>query len=57
MSFVIISGHGNIEIAVSALKKGVYNFIENPFKTERLLNIVLHGLELSQLHREIRMLQ
>ncbi len=54
---VMISGHGNIETAVSALKKGAYDFIEKPFKTDRLLNIIQRGLELSQLQREIQMLQ
>ena len=33
---VIISGHGNIEIAVSAIKQGAYDFIEKPFNIEQL---------------------
>ena len=37
MPVVIISGHGNIEIAVSAIKQGAYDFIEKPFNIEQLL--------------------
>ncbi|MEI8320518.1 MAG: sigma-54 dependent transcriptional regulator [Alphaproteobacteria bacterium] len=54
---VMISGHGTIETAVCALKKGAYDFIEKPFKTERLLNVVRRGLELSQLQQEIQSLK
>src|ERR1043165_3038935 len=34
---VMISGHGNIETAVSAIKRGAYDFIEKPFKADRLV--------------------
>ena len=34
---VMISGHGNIETAVSAIKRGAYDYIEKPFKTDRLV--------------------
>ena len=40
MPVVIISGHGNIEIAVSAIKQGAYDFIEKPFNIEQLLVVV-----------------
>lgn len=42
---IIISGHGTIETAVSAIKKGAYDFIEKPFKIERLLICVRRALE------------
>lgn len=37
---LMISGHGNIEMAVKAIKLGAYDFIEKPFNTERLLHLV-----------------
>ena len=50
---VIISGHGNIEIAVAAIKQGAYDFIEKPFKTDRLILICERALETSKLRREV----
>lgn len=49
---VIISGHGNIETAVSAIKKGAYDFIEKPFKADRLILIVRRAMEAYRLRRE-----
>jgi two-component system, NtrC family, nitrogen regulation response regulator NtrX len=49
---VMISGHGNIETAVSAIKRGAYDFIEKPFQTDRLLLIVRRAIEAAQLRRE-----
>lgn len=49
---VIISGHGNIEIAVAAVKQGAYDFIEKPFNIDQLLVIVSRALETSRLRRE-----
>ena len=49
---VIISGHGNVETAVSAIKKGAYDFIEKPFKADRLILIVHRAIEASRLKRE-----
>lgn len=49
---VMISGHGTIETAVSAIKKGAYDFIEKPFQTERLLVVVERAIESSRLKRE-----
>ncbi|HUD52957.1 sigma-54 dependent transcriptional regulator [Parvibaculum sp.] len=49
---VIISGHGNVETAVSAIKKGAYDFIEKPFKADRLILIVRRALEAYKLRRE-----
>src|SRR3979411_3399415 len=41
---VMISGHGNIETAVAAIKSGAYDFIEKPFKSDRLLLAAPRGL-------------
>lgn len=49
---VIISGHGNIETAISAIRKGAYEYIEKPFKADRLVLVTLRALENSQLKRE-----
>ena len=50
---VMISGHGNIETAVSAIKLGAYDFIEKPFKADRLVLIAERALENSRLKREV----
>lgn len=49
---VIISGHGNIEIAVAAIKKGAYDFIEKPFNIDQLLVVIGRAMEASRLRRE-----
>ncbi|MFQ5974026.1 MAG: sigma-54-dependent transcriptional regulator, partial [Alphaproteobacteria bacterium] len=49
---VMISGHGNIETAVQAIKFGAYDFIEKPFKADRLLLIVQRAIEAARLRRE-----
>ena len=49
---VIISGHGNIEVAVAAVKQGAYDFIEKPFNMNQLLVVVARALEASRLRRE-----
>ena len=54
---VIISGHGNIETAVTAIKRGAYDYIEKPFKSDRLLLVTMRALETSQLRREVRQLK
>lgn len=54
---VIISGHGNVETAVSAIKRGAYDYIEKPFKTDRLILITERALEASSMKREIRELK
>ncbi len=50
---IMISGHGTIETAVSAIKRGAYDFIEKPFKADRLLLICERALETSKLRREV----
>jgi two-component system, NtrC family, nitrogen regulation response regulator NtrX len=54
---VMISGHGNIETAVAAIKKGAYDFIEKPFKADRLVLVAERALETSRLKREVRQLK
>ena len=49
---VMISGHGNIETAVAAIKIGAYDFIEKPFKSDRLCCIVERAIEAARLRRE-----
>ena len=50
---VMISGHGNIETAVSAIKRGAYDFIEKPFKADRLVLVAERALETSRLRKEV----
>lgn len=50
---VMISGHGNIETAVSAIRRGAYDFIEKPFKADRLVLVAERALETSNLRREV----
>ncbi len=49
---IMISGHGNIDTAVSAIKMGAYDFIEKPFKADRLILQVQHALDAARLKRE-----
>jgi two-component system nitrogen regulation response regulator NtrX len=57
LPIVMISGHGNIETAVSAIKRGAYDFIEKPFKADRLLLVADRALENSRLKREVKELK
>jgi two-component system nitrogen regulation response regulator NtrX len=54
---VMISGHGNIETAVAAIKRGAYDFIEKPFKADRLVLVADRALENSRLKREVKALK
>ena len=54
---VIISGHGNIETAVTAIRRGAYDYIEKPFKSDRMLLVTMRALETSQLRREVKQLK
>ena len=49
---ILMSGHGNIDMAVSAIKKGAQEFIEKPFSSERLLLSVNRTLEITQITEE-----
>jgi two-component system nitrogen regulation response regulator NtrX len=57
MPVIMISGHGNIETAVSAIKRGAYDYIEKPFKSDRLVLVAERALEASKLRREIKVLR
>lgn len=54
---VMISGHGNIETAVAAIKQGAYDFIEKPFKADRLVLVAERALENLRLRREVKELK
>ena len=54
---VVISGHGNIETAVSAIKLGAYDYIEKPFKVDRLVHIAERALEASTLRKQVKELK
>lgn len=49
---VIISGHGNVETAVAAIKRGAYDFIEKPFQSDHLLHVVQRATEANRMRRE-----
>ena len=53
LPIVMISGHGNVETAVAAIKLGAYDFIEKPFKADRLVLVAERALEASRLKREV----
>lgn len=57
LPIVIISGHGNIETAVSAIQRGAYDFVEKPFKADRLILAVERALEADKLREENRELR
>ena len=52
MPVIMISGHGNIQTAVTSIKLGAYDFIEKPFEADRLLLCLERALEASRLRRE-----
>ena len=54
---VMISGHGNIETAVAAIKRGAYDFIEKPFNADRLVVCATRALETLRLRREVQALK
>jgi two-component system nitrogen regulation response regulator NtrX len=57
LPIVMISGHGNIETAVAAIKQGAYDFIEKPFKADRLVLVAERALENLRLRREVKELK
>src|SRR5665647_3026443 len=57
LPMVMISGHGTIETAVASIKKGAYDFIEKPFKADRLIHVVNRALESARLKREVQELK
>ena len=54
---LVISGHGNIDTAVAAIRKGASDFIEKPFEAERLLFMVARATETERLRREVATLR
>jgi len=52
MPVIVISGHGNIETAIAAIRRGAYDFLEKPFKADRLILLVQRALESAKLKRE-----
>jgi two-component system, NtrC family, nitrogen regulation response regulator NtrX len=54
---LVISGHGNLDTAVAAIRKGAYDFIEKPFQAERLLIMVERATETERLKREVASLR
>jgi two-component system nitrogen regulation response regulator NtrX len=57
LPILMISGHGTVETAVNAIKLGAYDFIEKPFKADRLLLIVSRAMEAASLRKENRQLK
>ncbi len=57
MPVVVISGHGTIETAVAAIRKGAYDFVEKPFTADRLLVVIQRAMEAARLKREIMVLK
>jgi len=49
---LMMSGHGTVETAVKAIKLGAYDFIEKPFKSDRLIMLVARAIEAARLRRE-----
>lgn len=54
---IMISGHGNIETAVSAIRRGAYDFIEKPFKVDQLIMVCERAVETSQLKKQVKELK
>jgi two-component system, NtrC family, nitrogen regulation response regulator NtrX len=49
---LVISGHGNLDTAVAAIRRGAADFIEKPFEAEQLLHLVSRATETERLRRE-----
>ena len=54
---IMISGHGTIEVAVKAIQRGAYDFIEKPFQADRLLLIAQRAIEAARLRHEVEELR
>ena len=54
---ILVTGHGDVEMAVEAMRAGAYDFIQKPFRSDRLVDVVRRALEKGALVREIRRLE
>ncbi|MCY4185041.1 MAG: sigma-54 dependent transcriptional regulator [Rhodobacteraceae bacterium] len=54
---IIMSAHGNIEIAVKAMRLGAFDYIEKPIRVDRLLSVVRNAMELVLLRRQVKVLR
>ena len=54
---ILISGHGNIETAVTGIRRGAYDYIEKPFKSDRLILVCQRAMEATNLKREVKELR
>lgn len=54
---ILITGHGDIETAVQAMRAGAYDFLQKPFASERLVTVVRRALEKRRLAIEVRQLK
>lgn len=54
---ILITGHGDIETAVQAMRTGAYDFLQKPFASERLVTVVRRALEKRRLATEVRQLK
>jgi len=57
LEVIVISGHGNIDLAVKAVKLGAYDFLEKPLSLDRVTTITKNAIELEGLRRENRLLK
>ncbi|WP_325895128.1 sigma-54-dependent transcriptional regulator [Grimontia sp. NTOU-MAR1] len=57
LSIVMLTGHGDISTAVSAMRQGAYDFLEKPFSTDTLLDVIKRGTDKRQLVMENRELK
>ena len=52
LPIILISGHGNIKTAIAAIRRGAYDFIEKPFKSDKLILTIERAIEAATLRRE-----
>jgi len=57
LPFIMLTGHGNVDTAVDAMKHGAYDFISKPPDLNRLLNSISHALENKSLRKENKILK